>query len=74
MVWQNISRPFLHIRYRASEADDRKMKSWITGSVGGNFTSDEDAMNVHFLSERCLCVQAANNFILFKDADGVTGD
>jgi len=63
---QNISRPFLHIRYRASEADDRKMKSWITGSVGGNYTSDEDAMNVHFLSERCLCVQAANNFVLFK--------
>ena len=65
---QNISRPFLHIRYRASEADDRKMKSWITGSVGGNYTSDEDAMNVHFLSERCLCVQAANNFILLKKA------
>jgi hypothetical protein len=63
---KNISRPFLHIRYRASEADDRKMKSWITGSVGGNFTSDEDAMNVHFLSERCLCVQAANNFVLLK--------
>jgi hypothetical protein len=64
---QNISRPFLHIRYRASEADDRKMKSWITGSVGGNYTSDEDAMNVHFLSERCLCVQAANNFVLLKN-------
>ena len=70
MLGQNISRPFLHVRYRASEADDRKMKSWITGSVGGNFTSDEDAMNVHFLSERCLCVQAANNFILFKDLAG----
>jgi len=65
---KNISRPFLHIRYRASEADDRKMKSWITGSVGGNFTSDEDAMNVHFLSERCLCVQGANNFVLLKKA------
>jgi len=65
---QNISRPFLHVRYRASEADDRKMKSWITGSVGGNYTSDEDAMNVHFLSERCLCVQAANNFVLLKKA------
>jgi hypothetical protein len=71
---KNIKRPFLHVRYRASEADDRRMKSWITGSVGGNYTSDEDAMNVHFLSERCLCVQAANNFILFKDTDGVTGD
>ena len=67
MLGKNISRPFLHIRYRASEADDRKMKSWITGSVGGNYTSDEDAMNVHFLSERCLCVQAANNFILLKN-------
>ena len=66
ILGQNISRPFLHVRYRASEADDRKMKSWITGSVGGNFTSDEDAMNVHFLSERCLCVQAANNFVLLK--------
>ena len=66
MLGQNISRPFLHIRYRASEADDRRLKSWITGSVGGNYTSDEDAMNVHFLSERCLCVQAANNFVLLK--------
>jgi hypothetical protein len=71
---KNISRPFLHVRYRASEADDRRMKSWITGSVGGNYTSDEDAMNVHFLSERCLCVQAANNFVLLKSSDGVIGD
>lgn len=63
---KNISRPFLHIRYRASEADDRRLKSWVTGSVGGNYTSDADEMNVHFLSERALCVQAANNFVLLK--------
>jgi len=63
---KNISRPFLHVRYRASEADDRRMKSWITVSVGGNYTSAVDEMNVHFLSERCLCVQAANNFVLLK--------
>ena len=62
----NISRPFLHIRYRANEAEDRRMKSWITGSVGGNYTSAVDEMNVHFLSERALCVQAANNFVLLK--------
>jgi len=74
IMGKNIQRPFLHVRYRASEADDRRMKSWITGSVGGNFTSDEDAMNVHFLSERCLCVQAANNFVLLKSTDGVQGD
>ena len=63
---QNIARPFLHVRYRASEAEDRRMKSWVTGSVGGNYTSDADEMNVHFLSERALCVQAANNFVLLK--------
>ena len=63
---QNIARPFLHVRYRASEAEDRRMKSWVTGSVGGNFTSDADEMNVHFLSERALCVQAANNFVMLK--------
>ena len=63
---QNIRRPFLHVRYRASEADDRRMKSWVTGSVGGAYTSGLDAMKVHFLSERCLCVQGANNFVLFQ--------
>ena len=66
ILGQNIRRPFLHVRYRASQTDDRRMKSWITGSVGGAYTSDLDAMEVHFLSERCLCVQAANNFVLFK--------
>jgi hypothetical protein len=66
ILGSNIRRPFLHVRYRASQADDRRMKSWITGSVGGAYTSDLDAMEVHFLSERCLCVQAANNFVLFK--------
>ena len=67
----NIRRPFLHVRYRASEADDRRMKSWLTGSVGGAYTSSLDAMEVHFLSERCLCVQAANNFVLFTQTQDV---
>ena len=62
----NIRRPFLHVRYRASKTDDRRMKQWLTGSVGGAFTSDLDAMEVNFLSERCLCVQGANNFVLFR--------
>jgi hypothetical protein len=65
MLGTNIRRPFLHVRYRASEADDRRMKSWITGSVGGAYTSSEDVMKVNFLSERCLITQAANNFVLF---------
>ncbi|GAJ18561.1 unnamed protein product, partial [marine sediment metagenome] len=62
----NIRRPFLHVRYRASQADDRRMKSWVTGSAGGAFTSTLDAMEINFLSERCLVTQAANNFVLFK--------
>jgi len=65
ILGSNIRRPFLHVRYRASQTDDRRMKTWLTGSVGGAFTSDLDAMEVNFLSERCLCVQGANNFVLF---------
>jgi hypothetical protein len=65
MLGTNIRRPFLHVRYRASEADDRRMKSWVTGSVGGAATSSIDSMRVNFLSERCLVTQAANNFVLF---------
>ena len=67
MLGTNIRRPFLHVRYRASEADDRRMKSWITGSVGGAYTSSFDKMTVNFLSERCLVTQAANNFVLFTN-------
>ena len=62
---KNVRRPFLHVRYRASEMDDRRMKSWITGSVGGANSSGIDKMEIHYLSERCLVTQAANNFIRF---------
>jgi len=66
MLGSNIRRPFLHVRYRASETEDRRYKNWITGSVGGAYTDALDAMDVHFLTERCLVTQAANNFVLFK--------
>ena len=66
MVGANVRRPFLHVRYRAGQADDRKLKSWITGSVGGAVTSNIDKMEINYLSERCLVVQAANNFVLIK--------
>ena len=62
----NIRRPFLHVRYRASQGDDRRYKNWITGSAGGVYTSQLDAMQVNWLSERCLVTQAANNFVLFQ--------
>ena len=61
---KNIKRPFLHVRYRASETDNRKMKSWITGSVGGAYTTDVDEMRMHYLTERCLITQGANNFFI----------
>jgi hypothetical protein len=62
---KNLKRPFLHVRYRASQTESRKMKTWVTGSVGA-VTSDLDAMQVHYLSERCLVTQGANNFMLMK--------
>ena len=62
---RNVKRPFIHVRYRASQTDNRRLKTWVTGSVGGNITSDLDAMTVNYLTERCLVVQAANNFMKF---------
>ena len=61
----NMKRPFLHVRYRASQTDDRRLKTWITGSVGAA-TSGKDVMEVHYLSERCLITQGANNFMLMN--------
>ena len=62
---KNLRRPFLHVRFRASQLESRKMKTWVTGSVGAA-TSDLDAMTVNFLSERCLVTQGANNFMLMN--------
>ena len=64
-VGQSMKRPFLHVRYRASQTDDRRMKTWVTGSVGAA-TSALDVMQLHFLTERCLITQGANNFMLMK--------
>jgi len=64
-VGASMKRPFLHVRYRASQTDDRRMKTWVTGSVGAA-TSALDAMQLHMLTERCLITQGANNFMLMK--------
>ena len=68
MMGKNIKRPFLHVRYRKSQTDDRRMKSWVTGSVGGASYIGNDYMEVHYLSERCLITQGANNFVLLKES------
>ena len=57
-----VKRPFLHVRYR----EGRQMKNWITGGAGGASTSDIDEVRHHYLTERALITQAANNFVLFK--------
>jgi hypothetical protein len=66
VLGKNAKRPFLHVRYRASESENRRYKTWMTGSAGGAQTSDLDAMEVNFLSERALCTLGANNFFIFK--------
>jgi hypothetical protein len=66
VMGKNAKRPFLHVRYRATEAENRRYKTWITGSAGGASNSDLDAMEVNFLSERCVCTLGANNFVLFR--------
>ena len=71
VMGKNAKRPFLHVRYRASETEDRRYKTFLVGSAGAPSGSrvgnDIDAMEVHFLTERCVCVMGANNFFLFKD-------
>jgi hypothetical protein len=66
VLGKNAKRPFLHVRFRASETENRRYKTWMTGSAGGAATSDLDAMEVNFLSERALCTLGANNFFIFK--------
>jgi len=67
VLGKKIRQPFLHVKYRKSATEDRKYKSWLTGSAGGASNSDLDAMEVHFLSERALVVIGANNFVLVQD-------
>ena len=67
ILGKNAKRPFLHVRYRASETEDRRYKTWITGSAGGANNSSLDAMEVNFLSERAVCTLGANNFFLFQE-------
>ena len=62
-----VARPFVYVGYRTSGSENRLNKYWMTGSVGGVYTDDEDAMKIHMLSERAIVVQAANNLCLLKD-------
>jgi hypothetical protein len=65
---EKIKVPYLQTKYRVAGMENRKYKTWVTGTVGGVYTNDEDAMNIHHLSERMLCTTGANNFMLFEGA------
>jgi len=67
ILGKKIRQPFLHVKYRKSATEDRRYKTWLTGSAGGATNSDLDAMQVQFLSERALVVIGANNFVLVQD-------
>lgn len=61
-----VTTPFLQSMYRASKADNRKYKTWLTGSVFGVHTDDDDVMRENHLSERMLNTVGANNFMIFE--------
>ena len=66
ILGSSVKLPFLHVKYRKSATEDRKYKTWLTGSAGGANTSDLDALQVNFLSERMLCSLGVNNFVQIK--------
>lgn len=61
-----ITTPFLQCMYRASKADNRKYKTWLTGNIFGVHTDDDDVMRENHLSERMLNTVGANNFMIFE--------
>lgn len=63
---ENIERPYIHVRYRAKDNENRKYKTWAHGGAGGQKSSGQDAINVEFLTERALCAVGANNYFIFQ--------
>ena len=64
-----ITKPYLSIKYRVKGQENRRHKTWITGSVGTSTpTDDNDHMRVNHLADRGVCVVGANNFMIFEGA------
>ena len=61
----NLSMPFASIHYLAGPHHSRKNQSWVHGGQAPTPTSGLDSMNMEFLSEKCICLKGANNFVLF---------
>jgi hypothetical protein len=65
VMGSNATLPFLHVKYLSSPTEDRRYKTWMVGGAVGASNSDLDANELHFLSERALCVMGRNNFVKF---------
>lgn len=65
---KKVTTPFLQQMYRQAGIENRKYKTWVTGTVGNVKTNSNDSMEVHHLSERMLNTVGANNFMIFKGA------
>jgi len=64
-----ITRPYLSVKYRVKGSENRRHKTWITGSVGTSTpTDDNDHMRVNHLADRGVCTIGANNFMIFEGA------
>lgn len=59
----NVTRPYLHVRYRKSKWKDRKYVMTVTTEEQTRY----DKMTVDFTSERMVCTLGAVNFFLFQD-------
>jgi hypothetical protein len=62
-----ITQPYLSVKYRVKGAENRRHKTWITGSVGTSVPTDSnDHMRVNHLADRGICTIGANNFMIME--------
>lgn len=64
-----IAQPYLSVKYRVKGSENRRHKTWITGSVGTSVpTNDEDVMRVNHLADRGICTISSNNYMIMEGA------
>tara|TARA_R110002167_G_scaffold331706_1_gene538394 strand:+ start:37786 stop:39126 length:1341 start_codon:yes stop_codon:yes gene_type:complete len=64
-----VTKPYLSVKYRVKGQENRRHKTWVTGSVGTSVPTDtNDHMRVNHLADRGICTMGAANFMLFEGA------
>lgn len=63
VIGEETNMPYLHVKYRSAQNEDRRYKSWMIGSALGARNTDKDVNEMHLLSERALCTMGRNNFV-----------